>query len=63
MKNDARTIDIKVWTCGPIHGMATRATNPAPALRGGAPNAAPSVDFGRRLHGAGRGRRRRGQVP
>jgi hypothetical protein len=50
MKNDARTIDIKVWTCDPIHGMSTRV-------------AARSLDFGRRPHGAVRGRRRRGQVP
>jgi hypothetical protein len=50
MKNDARTIDLKVWTCSPIHGTRARVD-------------APSADFGRRPHGAGRGRKRRGQVP
>jgi hypothetical protein len=56
MKNDARTIDTKVWTGS--YGMRARWTHSTPALRGGAPAAS-----ARRPRVAGRAGRRRGQVP
>lgn len=59
MKNDARTIDIKVWTCSPIFGMRARFTHSAPAFRG----VGPSAVLARRPRAAGRAGRRRGQVP